>query len=45
MFLQGRPGVKEIIEPERAGFSTSGARVLSVHQGARRAAVSRRTEK
>jgi hypothetical protein len=44
-FLQGVPGGKEIIEPELAGFSTSCARVLSVHQGARRAAVSMRTEK
>jgi hypothetical protein len=45
MFLQGFPGVKEIIEPELAGFSISCARVLSVHQGARRAVASMRTEK
>jgi hypothetical protein len=41
MFLQGFPGVKEIIEPELAGFSTACARVSSVHQGARRALLLR----
>jgi len=40
MFLQGFSGVKEIIEPELAGFSTSCARGLSVHQGAHRGAAS-----
>src|SRR6266481_5190663 len=42
MFLQGFSGVKEIIEPELAGFSTCCARVLSVHQGARRSAAAMR---
>jgi hypothetical protein len=47
IFLQNFAGVKEIIEPEPAGFSTSSDRVLSVHQGARHAAASTRpwTEK
>jgi hypothetical protein len=40
MFLQGFPRVKEIAEPEFAGFSTSCTRVSSVHQGDRRAAAS-----
>jgi hypothetical protein len=33
MFLQGLPGVKEITEPEFAGFSISRRRVSSIHQG------------
>jgi len=42
MFLQGFSGVKEIIEPELAGFSTCCARVLGVHQRARRSAAAMR---
>jgi hypothetical protein len=33
MFRKGFPGAKESREPEFAGFATSCARVLSVHQG------------
>jgi hypothetical protein len=44
MFLQGLPGVKEIIGPELVGFSISCARVLSVHQGGHRAAAEIRTD-
>jgi hypothetical protein len=40
MFQQRFPRVKEIARPEPAGFSTSGARVSSVHQGDRRVAAS-----